>query len=75
MDKAIYLSSNDEKSSFIDSVDTFLFDMDGVLWHGNQLLDGVKECLAMIRSKVDLSLCLLRLTTYFIASRFTQFRS
>lgn len=35
----------------IDSVETFVFDCDGVIWKGDLLIDGVSETLDMLRSK------------------------
>ncbi|KAH9734116.1 phosphoglycolate phosphatase 1A [Citrus sinensis] len=35
----------------IDSVETFIFDCDGVIWKGDKLIDGVPETLDMLRSK------------------------
>ncbi|KAJ3074090.1 hypothetical protein HDU98_012118 [Podochytrium sp. JEL0797] len=42
------LKSNDQK--FIDSIDTFLFDCDGVLWHGDYPIPRVAEVLDKLRS-------------------------
>ncbi|XP_072092233.1 phosphoglycolate phosphatase 1A, chloroplastic isoform X3 [Arachis hypogaea] len=36
----------------IDSVETFIFDCDGVIWKGDKLIEGVPETLDMLRSKV-----------------------
>ncbi|KAG7572708.1 HAD-like superfamily [Arabidopsis suecica] len=44
------LSARNFKSLF-DSVDTFLFDCDGVIWKGETLIDGVSQTLDLIRSK------------------------
>ncbi|KAL0793332.1 hypothetical protein Bca101_064709 [Brassica carinata] len=44
------LSSSNFKSLF-DSVDTFLFDCDGVIWKGDTLIDGVSQTLDLLRSK------------------------
>ncbi|KAF8253015.1 2-phosphoglycolate phosphatase [Wilcoxina mikolae CBS 423.85] len=41
----------DEIAAFIDRFDVFLFDCDGVLWHGDKLLPGTVETLDMLRSK------------------------
>lgn len=41
-------------SEFLDSFNTFLFDMDGVLWHGDKLLDKIPETLSMLRKMVYL---------------------
>ncbi|XP_031249377.1 phosphoglycolate phosphatase 1B, chloroplastic-like [Pistacia vera] len=35
----------------IDSVETFIFDCDGVIWKGDKLIDGVPETLDMLRAK------------------------
>ncbi|GMP21704.1 hypothetical protein CsSME_00000032 [Camellia sinensis var. sinensis] len=35
----------------IDSVETFIFDCDGVIWKGDKLIDGVPETLDMLRTK------------------------
>ncbi|KAK3020500.1 hypothetical protein RJ639_045442 [Escallonia herrerae] len=35
----------------IDSVETFIFDCDGVIWKGDSLIDGVPQTLDMLRSK------------------------
>ncbi|KAK9292224.1 hypothetical protein L1049_020186 [Liquidambar formosana] len=35
----------------IDSVKTFIFDCDGVIWKGDSLIDGVPDTLDMLRSK------------------------
>ncbi|KAF7805283.1 phosphoglycolate phosphatase 1B, chloroplastic-like [Senna tora] len=35
----------------IDSVETFIFDCDGVIWKGDSLIEGVPETLDMLRSK------------------------
>jgi 4-nitrophenyl phosphatase len=43
------LLNKDDFKDFIDSIDTFLLDCDGVLWHGNEVLPGIKETLAYLR--------------------------
>ncbi|KAJ8557512.1 hypothetical protein K7X08_003137 [Anisodus acutangulus] len=35
----------------IDSVETFIFDCDGVIWKGDKLIDGVPETLDLLREK------------------------
>ncbi|KAJ6720663.1 PHOSPHOGLYCOLATE PHOSPHATASE 1A CHLOROPLASTIC [Salix viminalis] len=35
----------------IDSVETFIFDCDGVIWKGDKLIDGVPQTLDMLRSR------------------------
>ncbi|KAI9106171.1 HAD-like domain-containing protein [Phlyctochytrium arcticum] len=36
---------------FIDSIDTFLLDCDGVIWSGNHTIEGVQEVLDILRAK------------------------
>ncbi|KAG8981624.1 hypothetical protein FRB94_006679 [Tulasnella sp. JGI-2019a] len=43
------LTSPTDYQSFIDKFDTFLFDCDGVLWHGDDLEPGVVDVLAYLR--------------------------
>ena len=38
--------------SFVDSIDTFLFDCDGVLWSGSSLIPGALDTLQMLHDKV-----------------------
>ncbi|KAI3988122.1 hypothetical protein MKX01_011911 [Papaver californicum] len=38
-------------NELIDSVETFIFDCDGVIWKGDSLIDGVPETLDMLRAK------------------------
>ncbi|KAL8517889.1 hypothetical protein ACS0TY_009269 [Phlomoides rotata] len=40
-----------DPDQLIDSVETFIFDCDGVIWKGDKLIDGVPETLDMLRSK------------------------
>jgi len=46
-----YLLSAESASILVNSCDTFLLDMDGVLWQGDTLLPGVKETLSYLRQK------------------------
>nr|PNR59316.1 hypothetical protein PHYPA_002107 [Physcomitrium patens] len=39
-----------DHTTLIDSVETFIFDCDGVIWKGDSLIDGVPETLDMLRS-------------------------
>lgn len=41
----------DNAKELIDSVETFIFDCDGVIWKGDSLIDGVPETLDMLREK------------------------
>ncbi|XP_035846403.1 phosphoglycolate phosphatase 1A, chloroplastic isoform X2 [Helianthus annuus] len=40
-----------DADALIDSVETFIFDCDGVIWKGDKLIDGVPETLELLRSK------------------------
>ncbi|XP_073293387.1 phosphoglycolate phosphatase 1A, chloroplastic-like isoform X2 [Primulina huaijiensis] len=40
-----------DPDQLIDSVETFIFDCDGVIWKGDKLIGGVPETLDMLRSK------------------------
>lgn len=40
-----------DPDQLIDSVETFIFDCDGVIWKGDSLIEGVPETLDMLRSK------------------------
>ncbi|KAL0358756.1 UNVERIFIED_CONTAM: Phosphoglycolate phosphatase 1A, chloroplastic [Sesamum angustifolium] len=40
-----------DPDQLIDSVETFIFDCDGVIWKGDKLIDGVPETLDLLRSK------------------------
>jgi 4-nitrophenyl phosphatase len=42
----------------IDCYDTFMFDCDGVLWHGDHLIPGTIEVLAYLRQQSKCHLCL-----------------
>ena len=39
-----------DKKGLVDSVETFIFDCDGVIWRGDSVLDGVPETLAALRA-------------------------
>ncbi|KAG0221910.1 hypothetical protein BGW41_006418 [Actinomortierella wolfii] len=45
------LETVEEYKEFLDKFDTFLLDCDGVLWHGNTLIEGIKETLEYLRSQ------------------------
>jgi len=40
-----------DKVAFVDSVQTFIFDCDGVIWKGDSLIPGIPETLDMLRAK------------------------
>ena len=41
--------ARDQYQALLAKYDTWLFDCDGVLWNGDQLVDGAKEVLEMLR--------------------------
>jgi 4-nitrophenyl phosphatase len=48
-DKPPFLSTREEYQTLFDSVDTFLLDCDGVIYHGPVVVPGVKTVLQMMR--------------------------
>ena len=45
------LSSREQYEHLIEKYDTWMFDCDGVLWHGSTIIDGVVDVLKFLRSK------------------------
>lgn len=45
-----FLQTLEEYRQLVDSVDTFLLDCDGVIYHGPVVVEGVKEVLRMFRA-------------------------
>ncbi|KZS96822.1 2-phosphoglycolate phosphatase [Sistotremastrum niveocremeum HHB9708] len=45
------LSSAAEYKSLLENYDTWMFDCDGVLWHGDRLIDGALEVLSLLREQ------------------------
>jgi 4-nitrophenyl phosphatase len=45
-----FLKTPEEYRQLVDSVDTFLLDCDGVIYHGPEVVEGVKEVLTMFRA-------------------------
>ena len=45
------LSNAADYNAFIDAYDTWLFDCDGVLLHGDRLIDGAIDILNLLRQK------------------------
>ncbi|KAG0146689.1 hypothetical protein CROQUDRAFT_657039 [Cronartium quercuum f. sp. fusiforme G11] len=45
-----FIESHEDLRYFVDRFDNFLFDCDGVIWHGDELIPGVKEVLVYLRS-------------------------
>lgn len=48
---ASLIESDSDRKAFIDRFENFLFDCDGVIWHGDQLIPGVKDVLAYLRGR------------------------
>jgi len=42
---------DEDKENFVDAVETFIFDCDGVIWKGDSIIPGVPETLDMLRAK------------------------
>lgn len=64
--KMEHVDSKAKLDTLLDSVDTFLFDMDGVLWHGLELLPYVRESLKLLRD--------LGKRIYFVTNNSTKSR-
>ena len=48
---AAHLSSKEDYESLLDKYDTWMFDCDGVLWHGDRPIDGAVEVLDILRKQ------------------------
>lgn len=48
---SLRLSSPIDYENLLNSYDTWLFDCDGVLWRGNQVIDGVAQVLNILRQR------------------------
>ena len=51
------LASKADYESLLSSYDTWMFDCDGVLWHGDRLIEGAIDVLKYLRSQSALPLC------------------
>lgn len=51
MTGSIELTTKEQVERFLDKYDDFLFDCDGVIWQGGELLPHVAETLAMLRAR------------------------
>ncbi|KAL0773290.1 hypothetical protein Bca101_038441 [Brassica carinata] len=49
--RAMAAQQLENADQLIDSVETFIFDCDGVIWKGDKLIEGVPETLDMLRAK------------------------
>lgn len=48
---ATHLSSKEDYESLLDKYDTWMFDCDGVLWHGDRPIDGAVDVLDTLRKR------------------------
>jgi hypothetical protein len=48
---SVHLSSSADYGALLDDYDTWLFDCDGVLWRGDQVVDGVVQVLHILRKR------------------------
>ncbi|CAH7674312.1 4-nitrophenylphosphatase [Phakopsora pachyrhizi] len=46
-----YLENQKDLEEFVEKFDNFLFDCDGVIWHGDQLIKGVAQVMSYLRGK------------------------
>ncbi|KAJ4478240.1 HAD-like domain-containing protein [Lentinula aciculospora] len=46
------LSASSDYAQLLDKYDTWMFDCDGVLWQGDQLVDGAVEVLRLLRERI-----------------------
>ena len=56
------LTTLEHYQDLLDKFDTWLFDCDGVLWHGNVLVDGALEVLQLLRSRSQSQTTILSLS-------------
>lgn len=54
-----FLKSVEEYKTLLDSVDTFLLDCDGVIYHGSNVTPGVKETLRYLRELGEFPLAVI----------------
>ncbi|KAI6160771.1 HAD-like domain-containing protein [Pisolithus thermaeus] len=48
---AVRLSDTEHYEALLDKYDTWMFDCDGVLWHGDRLIEGAVQVLDMLRKR------------------------
>jgi 4-nitrophenyl phosphatase len=48
---AVHISTPTEYESLVNKYDTGMFDCDGVLWHGDRLIDGAVQVLDTLRKR------------------------
>ena len=52
---SLRLSSFADYETLLDEYDTWFFDCDGVLWRGDQVIDGVVQVLDILRKRGEIS--------------------
>jgi 4-nitrophenyl phosphatase len=58
-------ASSQDYETLLDKYDTWIFDCDGVLWHGDRIIDGVVDVLKFLRQKSEHSLFICSPTANF----------
>ena len=48
---SVRLSKPHDYAALLERYDTWMFDCDGVLWHGDRLIDGAVDVLELLRSR------------------------
>jgi len=46
-----FLKEKEEIKQFLNNTDNFFLDLDGVVWRGKEVIEGVKETLEFLRKK------------------------
>lgn len=67
---SVHLSSAADYEALLDDHDTWLFDCDGVLWHGDQVVDGVVQVLHILRKRGKFALFI---HYFFVSPRYPHF--
>jgi len=63
---SLRLSSFADYETLLDEYDTWLFDCDGVLWRGDQVIDGVVQVLDILRKRGEIPLTKIFDVTFLI---------
>ncbi|CAG8448864.1 12562_t:CDS:2 [Acaulospora colombiana] len=74
MSTPIKLSSRADCESFLEKFDTLLLDCDGVLWHEDTVLPGIKEALSLLRQKGKRLIFVTNNSTKSRAAYFAKFK-
>jgi len=54
---SVHLTNIKDYKNLLDNYDTWLFDCDGVLWHDDEVIDGVIEVLGILRRQGEYCRC------------------